>query len=87
MESHIRLKSLTFIEWLVTKKSKSIVKLRLLPQILQLLFTLIGTEIPLDDDSDVCDEPSVYALTVLDAIATYIPVELVFQPFVRAANS
>ncbi len=80
----MRVKALTFIEWLVTKRSKSLAKMRLLPQILQLLFGIISTETELEEDEDDCDEPYLYALTVLDCVVSYVPSEISFPPIVRS---
>jgi hypothetical protein len=83
LEPHVRVKAMTFIEWLVTRKAKTVVKLRLLPVVLQVLFDVISSELGLEEeDEDSRDEPAFYALNVLDCIASYVPNDLVFPHLV-----
>ena len=87
-EPHVRVKALTFMEWLLTRKSKSMVKQRLLPVVVQALLGIVSTESTVeggddnDDDDDTNENPANYALHVLSCASTYIPAEILFPMMV-----
>jgi hypothetical protein len=86
-EAPIRIQALSFLEWLVVQRSKTLAKQRLLPHILKTLFHVLASETSVDDEDEDDDaareQPAFYCIHVLDCIAAYIPPEIVFPSFVR----
>ncbi|KAG8455383.1 hypothetical protein GDO86_001542 [Hymenochirus boettgeri] len=93
LSDEIRVKALSCITFLIKLKSKSIIKQKLLPQILNALFPIMCAEPPAgemdhedqeDDDEEIEDKaevqtPKGYAVQVIDMLALRLPPEKLFK--------
>ncbi|XP_044129078.1 importin-4 [Bufo gargarizans] len=93
LSDNLRVKSLYCIRFLIKLKSKSILKQKLLPQILSAIFPIMCAEPPPgqldpedeeDDDDELLEEaaeiqlPKHYAVQVIDILALHLPPEKLF---------
>ncbi|CAN2390731.1 ribosomal protein import into nucleus [Pristimantis euphronides] len=93
LSDNLRVKSLYCIRFLIKLKSKSILKQKLLPQILKAVFPIMCAEPPLgqldpEDEEEEDDEllegdaelelPKHYAVQVIDILALHLPPEKLF---------
>ncbi|XP_075684981.1 importin-4 [Rhinoderma darwinii] len=92
LSDNLRVKSLYCIRFLIKLKSKSILKQKLLPQILNAIFPIMCAEPPTgqldpedeEDDDELLEEetevqlPKHYAVQVIDILALHLPAEKLF---------
>lgn len=93
LSDNLRVKSLYCVRFLIKLKSKSILKQKLLPQILSAIFPIMCAEPPPgqldpedeeDDDDELLEEaaemqlPKHYAVQVIDILALHLPPEKLF---------
>lgn len=88
-EDNIRVKAMSIISWLTRLKKKTIVKHKLVPAILEVLFPIMCQPFESEDDEDSDDEteenqsPSLLAAQVIDMMALHLPPEKFIQPLMH----
>lgn len=88
-EDNIRVKAMSIISWLTRLKKKTILKHKLVPLILEVLFPIMCQPSENEDDNDSddeCDEnqsPSLLAAQVIDVMALHLPPEKLIQPLMH----
>jgi len=72
LEDATRVKFMTFLNWLIAAKKKTIQKLKLVERVLGVVFKLLATPEPEDTESET---PIQYAGIILDTIALHLPAD------------
>ncbi|XP_053677381.1 importin-4-like [Anopheles nili] len=86
LEDSVRVKTLTFIGWLVRQKKKMIIKQKLVEPIVVALFALMSVAPEVEDEdeeyfgSNEVSTPSTCATQSLDVMALHIPPKQLFPP-------
>ncbi|XP_064467073.1 importin-4-like [Ornithodoros turicata] len=87
-----RVRSMCLLSWLISIKKKTIIKHKLIPELLEILFPImseVSQDGELEDDEDDADEnrssqlPSACAAQVIDVMALHLPPEKLLPPLIQ----
>ncbi|XP_062500910.1 importin-4-like [Corticium candelabrum] len=84
-----RVKALSFVSWLTRLKKKAVQKQKILPKLLNVIFSIMASSPEAEEGEDETGEdaetslPSSFASQVLDTLALYLPPEVLFPPLME----
>lgn len=89
LSNAVRVKALSFVSWLTRLKKRTIQKQKILPKILNVVFSIMASSPDAEEGEEETGEdaesslPSTFASQVMDILALHLPPEILFPPLVR----